>query len=265
MHPGRSLLALLAVAACDAQGSMGVPVARADDVTPGTASGLAVVELFTSEGCSSCPPADAVLAEIDHANAADARQVFTLAFHVDYWDSLGWTDRFATADNTARQQAYARSFAASGVYTPQMVVDGVREFTGSDRDKAVASITRALATPATVRLAIHPRAAGANAVKVNVDVEGPAMGATLDVAVVQRAATTEVRAGENRGKTLRHTNVVRAFVTAPIAKSQATEVVVAVPPTLRREDAELIAYIQRGQSELGGMPILGAARAPMPP
>src|SRR5271167_1475342 len=108
----------------------------------------AVVELFTSEGCSSCPPADAALAEM----AANARKsgapVFALAFHVDYWNYLGWTDRFSDAAYTRRQSDYARAFNTDQVYTPQMIVNGVDQFVGSDRDAAKRAIDAALAKPA---------------------------------------------------------------------------------------------------------------------
>ena len=120
------LLLVGAVCACRPS-SAGVSEAMAAE-----GGGVAVVELFTSEGCSSCPPADDVL----NALAADARtrhtRVFALAMHVDYWDSLGWPDPFASPAMTSRQQDYARSFGVRGLYTPQMVVGGAEEFTGSD-------------------------------------------------------------------------------------------------------------------------------------
>jgi hypothetical protein len=123
--------------ACRA-GSTPVPEARADEPVA-QAGGVAVVELFTSEGCSSCPPADAVLADIA---ATGGPTTYALAYHVDYWDDLGWPDRFASPESAARQQTYARALGTRGLYTPQMVVGGTEQFTGSDRARATAAIER---------------------------------------------------------------------------------------------------------------------------
>ena len=174
-----------------------------------------MVELFTSEGCSSCPPADAVLGELVRAHPG--RPVFALAFHVDYWDELGWPDRFASPDFTARQGAYARALRARGLYTPQMVVGGTEQFTGSDREHAEEAIARASGRPASVHLTLRARRSGMQAVAVEWTADAAAPGETLSVAVVETSATTSVRAGENAGRTLHHTNVVRSFATVPLS------------------------------------------------
>ena len=95
-----------------------------------------VVELFTSEGCSSCPPADALLQSLVDAQPIDGAQIIGLGHHVDYWDRLGWRDKFSSGASTARQQRYARTFNVDSIYTPQMVVDGRDEFVGSNRSAA---------------------------------------------------------------------------------------------------------------------------------
>ncbi len=258
MRPRSLLLALIAVAACRAPGSSPVPEARADEPLPAAShGGVAVVELFTSEGCSSCPPADAVLARL--ASHAGRDGVFALSFHVDYWDGLGWPDRFASAENTARQNAYARSLGARGLYTPQLVVGGTDAFVGSEGDHADASIARALGVPSPVRVVVHPRKTPGDAV-VDYETSGAPAGAVLDVALVERSVSTEVRAGENSGKTLHHANVVRAFVTTPLTPPSGT-VTLRLPATLRREDADVIGYVQRPAGDGTGMPVLGAASA----
>jgi hypothetical protein len=234
------------------------PEARADEPAS-SAKGVAVVELFTSEGCSSCPPADDVLAELATSN----RPVYALAFHVDYWDELGWPDRFASHENTVRQRAYARAFGTSSVYTPQMIVGGTEQFTGSDRDRAAGSVSRALSHHADVQLVLRPHASGPDAVTVDFEAPGAPSGAVLNVAVVERSASSSVRAGENAGKTLRHANVVRVFLAAPF-RAPAGSVVLQLPPSLPRDGADLIAYVQQPSSEHGGMPILGATRAQLP-
>jgi hypothetical protein len=186
--------------------------------------------------------------------------VYVLSFHVDYWDELGWPDRFASADNTARQRSYAHAFGTRGVYTPQMIVDGTEQFTGSNRDRADAAIARALARPASVRLSVQVRAAGANEMTIGYTAPGAPAGSVLNVAVVESAADTSVRAGENAGKLLHHVNVVREFVTVPVT-SPTGWVTVHVPRSLSRDRAELIAYVQRMSGVEGGMPVLGAARS----
>lgn len=250
-------MVVVALAACRS-GSATVPEARADEPAA-SAKGVAVVELFTSEGCSSCPPADDVLADL----ATSDRPVFALAFHVDYWDDLGWPDRFASHENTMRQRAYARAFGTGGVYTPQMIVGGSEQFTGSDRDRAAGAIGRALSRPAEVQLVLHPHASGPGAVTVDFDAPGSPPGAVASVAIVERSASTSVRAGENAGRTLHHANVVRVFVTAPFRASSGS-VVLQIPSSLPRDGAELIAYVQQPSSDRGGMPVLGAARAELP-
>jgi hypothetical protein len=251
---GRVVALLVLVLAGCRSGSLPVPEAHAD---PARASGgVAVVELFTSEGCSSCPPADRVLADL--AASGDSA-VFPLAFHVDYWDDLGWRDRFDSAENTERQRAYAGAFRAAQVYTPQMVVNGVEQFTGSDRSRATRAITAALAAPASV--ALHVRAHDLDASGVTVDYEAPGApaGALLTVAVVEHAATSAVASGENSGKTLRHANVVRGFRVVPLAAPTGSARIAVHAPT----DGEVIAFVQRPRDG-EGMPVIGAARAPLP-
>jgi hypothetical protein len=234
--------------------------ARADESPPDAPGAVAVVELFTSEGCSSCPPADAVLADL--ARARD-RHVFALAFHVDYWNALGWADRFASPEATARQRAYARSLGTRAVYTPQMIVGGTEEFTGSDRDRADVAVARALAHPANVRLSVLARRDGPDMVSVDFVATGAPAGAVLDVAVVEHRASTSVRSGENAGKRLLHANVVRAFTAIPLAAARGS-VRVPLPRVIARQDAEVIAYVQSTPPAGGGMPVLGAASAPLP-
>ena len=256
MHTRFSGLALAAIASCRS-GATSVTEARADEAS-GADGGAAVVELFTSEGCSSCPPADEVLASL--AQSAD-RRIYPLAFHVDYWDELGWPDRFASRAYTTRQQAYARALGVSGVYTPQMVVGGTEEFTGSDRGHADAALARALSHPAKVRLSIQSRSATQDAATVDYTVSEVPAGVVLNVAVVEHRATTSVRSGENAGKTLRHANVVRGFASVPLTAPTGS-LTVHFAASLSRDQAELTGFVQR-ETLVDGMPVLGAARAPL--
>ncbi len=260
-YPSSRLFALalaLGAAGCRSPGSTPIPEARADEPHRAAGSGVAVVELFTSEGCSSCPPADGVLADLSRQGREGGQPVYAIAFHVDYWDGLGWPDRFSSPEHTERQRAYSRAFGASGLYTPEMIVDGREAFVGSDRDHARDSVARALARPATATVSLRARPSGPGAVAVDYDVKGAPAGAVLSIVVVDRSASVAVRAGENAGRTLHHTDTARGLATVALAHASGTQVVT-VPPDATR-DGE-IAFVQEGAGETGeGMPIVGAAR-----
>jgi hypothetical protein len=175
------------------------------------ASGLAqespvVVELFTSEGCSSCPPADAFLTDL----ARQRRDVLALAFHVTYWDYLGWKDPFSLPAATARQQAYAGWLGEHQVYTPQMVVDGTSAFVGSDRAEGLAQIARA-ARDRVARVPLRLTRAG-QALVVSV---GQAAGqAQVMLVGFDAEHATQVGRGENGGRRLVESNIVRSLTVA---------------------------------------------------
>ncbi|WP_026868385.1 DUF1223 domain-containing protein [Inquilinus limosus] len=160
-----------------------------------------VVELFTSQGCSSCPPADALLATL-----ADRPEVLALAFHVDYWNRLGWADPFSSPWATARQNAYAALWGSGQVYTPQAVVDGGRDVVGSDRDAMEAAIAAARSDP-SVPVALT---ATETALQVMVDAAAPSDAALWLVGFDDRHETP-VRRGENAGRMLVNRNVVRSL------------------------------------------------------
>jgi hypothetical protein len=173
--------------------------------------GPVVVELFTSEGCSSCPPADLLLEELTTHYGAGV-EIIPLSEHVDYWNHLGWRDPFSSSQFSARQQAYSEVFGADTVYTPQMIVDGLASFNGSDGDQARKSIKMASQQPKAV-VSIH-KAEGKGRVTVRVDQLRAAKVDEADVflAVTESRLTSSVARGENEGRTLRHTGVVRSLV-----------------------------------------------------
>ena len=162
----------------------------------------AVVELFTSEGCSSCPPAEAFLGEL-----AGRRDVLALAFHVDYWDDLGWRDRFGLAEAVQRQRIYAKTLRRASPYTPQVVIDGQADYVGSDR----ASIGRSLAAS---RDGVAVSLSVANG-QVLIDLAAQANAAASDIVLVgyQRQAVSAIARGENAGRTLTEFNIVRIIRT----------------------------------------------------
>jgi hypothetical protein len=158
----------------------------------------AVVELFTSEGCSSCPPAEAYVGEL-----ARQKDVLALAFHVDYWDDLGWKDPFSLKMSTDRQYAYSRVFGRSSVYTPQVVIDGKDEFVGTDRRHIGAALAVAR-TGVPLRVSVDPE----NLVVELSAHEKAGPGEVLLVAYVRRV-TSSIGRGENAGRTLEEFNIVR--------------------------------------------------------
>jgi hypothetical protein len=175
---------------------------------PARGAGAVLVELFTSEGCSSCPPADALLARIAREGAGGA-QVVALSEHVDYWDELGWRDRFSSPTFTRRQEAYVRRLRLTAPYTPQLVVGGRTDVLGSDAGAARRAIAAA-AREATGRIdaRLVPDASGDVALRVDA-AWTPGISADVLVALVQDHATTRVARGENAGRTLGHVSVVR--------------------------------------------------------
>jgi hypothetical protein len=195
--------------------AIGVAVWGPRVIDAGGAAGAPVpilVELFTSEGCSSCPPADTLLTRLATEKIVGNAQVVPLAFHVDYWDRLGWKDRFSSAAFTERQHRYAEAWKSDRVYTPQAVVDGRVEFVGTDVKQALDALAASASRPhATVALALGmDDAPRQRTLRVAID---PPAGATFSgdvlLAVAQDGLASEVTAGENARKRLEHTGVVR--------------------------------------------------------
>jgi hypothetical protein len=222
-------------------------VATADESA--NADAPVVVELFTSQGCNSCPPADAFLGEL-----AQRSDLIALAFHVDYWNYIGWKDPFSSPEATQRQRDYAQSLGLSSVYTPQMVIDGSFDAVGSDRGKvngAIATASQRKKIP--VSIAASP--AGGWLVTIPAaDIDQPA---TVWLAIYDRQQTTPVRRGENAGKTLTDHNIVREF--RSIGRWNGTTL--DLPLDVGATDLAKRGFAVLVQAGTSG-PILGAALAP---
>jgi hypothetical protein len=165
-----------------------------------------VVELFTSEGCSSCPPADAVLAELGRQPQNNGIELILLGEHVDYWNYIGWTDRFSSAQFSQRQSDYARDFHISSVYTPQMVIDGRVQFVGNNLDDVRQKIAEESRQPKPAQVTL--KWTGSDQLQVAVQ-SASAGKAKILLAVTEDGLSTAVGGGENGGRTLHHTAVVR--------------------------------------------------------
>jgi hypothetical protein len=223
---------------------------------------VAVVELFTSEGCSSCPPADDLFRQMAAEARAQSKAVFFLSFHVDYWNELGWPDPFSSRVFTDRQYAYARVFGTQGAYTPQMVVGGRSGFVGSDAARARKSVEEALAASASVEVSLRAKAAGgAGVAEVSYAAAGAPKGAVLNVALVEDGIVVRVPRGENAGRTLSHDGVVRVFRTLSLDRAREGSLSIGIPAGVSRERASFVAYAQDAET----LSVLGAVSAPIEP
>lgn len=228
----------------------------------GIGTPFAVVELFTSEGCSSCPPADELLGEIVKDARTRRQRVYCLSFHVDYWNNLGWRDPYSDAVFSRRQQGYAKVFKSDQVYTPQMVVNGNTEFVGSDRTRARNRIDQALKQPvrAAVKLSQEEKKAP-NSLVFGYEVSQAPRGSVLNVAMVERGLVSKVKRGENGGQTLRHGKVVRAFQTIRLGKADKGTVQLKLPADRVRKNSSAIAYVQ----DIDTWAVLGATAIELQP
>jgi hypothetical protein len=217
-----------------------------------------VVELFTSEGCSSCPPADEWLQQLAEAQPVAGADVIALEQHVDYWNRLGWSDPFSDAQFSARQSAYADRFNSAGVYTPQMIVDGQTEFPGGNQAKARAAIANAARTPkATISLA-RAGATRPDGVPLTVRVEklptlNPDDTPEVLLAITEDGLSTDVPTGENAGQRLRHAAVVRELSTLGRIDTQggapfAAQPLVALSERWQLKNLRAIVFVQERTS-----------------
>ena len=218
------------------------------------ASSFAVVELFTSQGCSSCPPADRLLSEIVEKAALADQPVYALSFHVDYWNYLGWKDPFSDARYSERQRAYARVLKERSVYTPQMVVNGSASFVGSRRAQADEAIQQAMTTRAAAAISLQADWDTPGEVSVQYEVDSNQKNVVLNVTLIERNISTAVNRGENSGRKLTHDNVVRAFVTLELDSLTGNHTI-SLPADIKLEDTAIIAFVQDPSS----MKVLGAA------
>jgi len=215
-----------------------------------------LVELFTSEGCSSCPPADLLLSRLQQSQPVPGVQVIPLSEHVDYWNQLGWMDRFSSPGLTERQRQYAAVLRGDGVYTPQMIVDGKAGLVGSDRPAALEAIREAARTPkAAVALGC-----GGTPSKLFVRVDqGPAADADVALVIAENGLQSNVTSGENRGRLMAHAGVARHLTLIGRAKkgqSFSAEPKLAIEKSWRLENLSAVVFLQ----DRGSRRILGAGQ-----
>lgn len=242
-------------------------------ITPNTTSARVpvVLELFTSEGCSSCPPADALLAKLEQQQPVSGAEVVALEEHVDYWDHQGWVDPFSSMQWTERQQAYASGFGDHGVYTPELVVDGRSGFVGSHEGYAYRAIVSAATQPRTDVSVSLLKSEKRDHENVKVQVGKLQGGQESDIAEVWLAITeaalhSSVTGGENAGRDLHHAGVARWLHKAGVTDRNAApsftgESDLKLDSTWKRPNLRVIAFVQEKRSRH----ILGAAVARVEP
>jgi hypothetical protein len=286
---------VLGLALALAAAALAAGAARGGTAPPGPAKqaaaarGPVVVELFTSQGCSSCPPADRLLSRLKH-DPRLAGAVIPLAFHVDYWNHLGWSDPFSSRLWSQRQEGYAQAFHSNRIYTPQLVINGRTECVGSEEGLVMRRIREALAAEPAGQVTLGVPAVGDGAragdsarVPVSARLLRPVPGAGLEVwvALVESGLTTPVRGGENASATLHDDQVVRLMVKAltlrqaagapreaasreaaaagPAGTESIAEVTLPLDPKWNRSALELVAFLQDPRS----LSIHGAASRPL--
>jgi hypothetical protein len=235
----------------------------ASDAPSGAPPAPVLVELFTSEGCSSCPPADALLQELDRTQPVAGAQLIVLSEHVDYWNHIGWTDPYSSRFFSDRQTAYSDRFGLSSVYTPQMVVDGASEFAGNDLRQASQAAQKALAVQ---KVAVRISAVsldGSKTLQAHIDTDALPEGSKVRKADIYLVAAlnhaeSQVLRGENSGRRLTHVGVVQSLTkigSLEVGKTFSRDVHIKLDPKTDPANLRLIAFIQQS----GQKQVLGAA------
>src|SRR5712692_10557890 len=213
-----------------------------------------LLELFTSEGCSSCPPADRLLEILDEKQPVAGADLIVLSEHVDYWDRLGWKDPFSSSQYTARQQDYTNRYHLDGVYTPQLVVDGRYGFVGSDGREASSAIQKAL-RERKIAIALSNAARSGNQVTARIELPADqnfkGVRGILYVALANNRQESHVARGENAGRSLAHvavTRVLKQVGTIDLDSAWTKEITLSVQPESVATGARLVAFIQDPKS-----------------
>jgi len=200
---------------------------------------MVVMELFTSQGCSSCPPADALLAEYA---AAHNEQIIPLSFHVDYWNRLGWADPFSNKIYSERQQWYSQHLPKGSVYTPQLIVNGKGEAVGNNRKTVSSLVQNELTNEKKETISVQDFTVEKNEIRFHYKAANTSKDEVLNIALVQKQATTNIKAGENKGVTITNHNIVRSFATQSINNEGTGSI--NIPAMFKASEYALVLYVQ---------------------
>jgi hypothetical protein len=200
---------------------------------------VVVMELFTSQGCSSCPPADALLAEYA---ISQNKNIIPLSFHVDYWNRLGWTDPFSNSAYSERQVWYSHHLPKGSVYTPQLIINGNREALGNSRNDVNVILKKELDAGSSENISIENIVIDKNKISFHYTALNSGKDEILNIAIIQKEVTTHIKAGENEGKTIINRNIVRAFNTQSLTGEGLGEI--GVPVSFKTTGHALVLYTQ---------------------
>ena len=220
------------------------------------AQGFAIVELFTSQGCSSCPAADKYLSELIEKAEKEGKTIFALSFHVDYWNYIGWRDPYSSKEFTDRQKTYFENTKTTSIYTPQVLVNGSEEFVGSNKKGIEGAVESALTQNPGTRINIKDARVSDGMIHLSYVLDNNSTGEILNLALVERNVENFLSRGENSGKRLHHDNVVRAFKSFPL--NRAGDLVLKIP-SLDPSKTTVIVYVQDNKWR-----VIGATSIPLP-
>jgi len=207
---------------------------------------FAVLELFTSEGCNSCPPAEELMAKL--AKESNGKPVYILNYHVDYFDYLGWKDVFGSPDNTRRQKQYSQWLNAQ-VYTPQLVVNGKNEFIGSDEKAIRDEIVSELSIKHAASLVFQARR-NIDRITINYNARNIQPEDRLILAYIQKAGATNVLRGENAGLKFHHVQIVKKLASFPLKNSEINSAEILVPKNQDKDFTEIVGMVQNNKTGL---------------
>ncbi|WP_298901657.1 thioredoxin family protein [uncultured Psychroserpens sp.] len=209
-----------------------------------------VLELFTSQGCSSCPPADKLLTEVDTFD--NENQIITLSYHVDYWNYIGWKDPFSKASFSDKQRQYSRKFNSSSIYTPQVVVNGKTHFVGSNTREMNAKLKSYAKISAENKIELSVVKRSGNSVSFNYNIAGAIKNKTMRIVLAIKERTTEIPRGENRNRTLKNSNIVVLDESLGLKKSNGSYSF-SIPKIVNKEDKlKLIVMSQNSDLDIIG-------------
>ena len=240
---------LLTVAGCNNPGMASNRNSSNDSIPD---KGFALLELYTSEGCSSCPPADRLLARVQEE--AGNRRIFLLCEHVDYWDDAHWKDAFSQHQFSQRQYRYDSRLKAQ-VYTPQLIINGEKECLGSDESAVNTAVKNAVAKKTNANLDLKASQQG-NEMQISYSVNGNSPADKLLIALVEKHAVRHIGDGENRGRTLNHAQIVRSLSSFSITGNKGVEQI-SLPVDYNAGNYEIIGFLQDENTN----EIVSAARA----
>lgn len=212
-------------------------------------NGFAILELFTSEGCSSCPPADELIGKV--VKEYKDQPVYILSYHVDYWNRLGWKDRFSSAENSQRQQHYSHMLN-SQVYTPQLVVNGKTEFVASNSNAVENAIQKAFFNSKNTSIDLSAKISQ-NQINIEYNASSADPKKVLLISLIEKQSSTQVGKGENEGRHLQHWQIVHKQNIISLNKQQKGTATFSLPEHFSPENWEIIAFIQNTKTgEISG-------------